>query len=723
MITKITMNQVASYKSLTTLETNKKVNLIYGLNGTGKSVLSNFLYKPTHLDFSHCSVEGPNSDEDVLVYNQAFIDDNFYVSETLKGIFTLSKENKEAEENIGKAEQEIQSLEMQRQKFTDAITHLENDLAQRKLGAENKTWEIKETFTGGDRVLDYCLTGFKNNRSTLFTYLASIPKPLEKPPVTTEQLEKEVEAIEGSTAQEYSLLPSIKFSGQATESNPLFHKAIIGNENSTVAELIKRLGNSDWVKKGLEFIPERIEGEGEPCPFCQERTITNSLIEKIRGYFDETYANEISEIQKHQSDYESEMDSIPKSAVYGSNPYLIGRRAEYENLFGAITLSLNANRARMAEKLETPSKVVSLSSSAGAINAFNEFIDDINKSITKHNKRIENKDTALADVRKSFWLIMRWNYDQTISIYQNDRDAIGKKIRDLENAMSDVQTRIDKQREIIADQQKKTVNIDEAIANINNGLLGLGIDSFRIERHSDRLYKIVRDGSSENTFHTLSEGEQMIISFLYFIELCKGRQEASETTTSKIIVIDDPISSLSHIYVFNVGQLIYSNFTNPRSKYEQVFILTHSLYFFYELAARDQERRKKYQNLFRIVRNENGSEFLAMEYNELQNDYQSYWEVVKDQTQSPALIANCMRNIIEYFFGFIEKRNLNEVFQKETFKANKYQAFCRYMNRESHSDAQNIFDMKEFNYADFRDAFMLVFEESKYAEHYKRMMG
>ncbi|PSD44229.1 hypothetical protein C7E23_03125 [Elizabethkingia anophelis] len=45
MITKINLNNVASYKSHTTLETDKKINLIYGLNGTGKSTLSNFLHK------------------------------------------------------------------------------------------------------------------------------------------------------------------------------------------------------------------------------------------------------------------------------------------------------------------------------------------------------------------------------------------------------------------------------------------------------------------------------------------------------------------------------------------------------------------------------------------------------------------------------------------------------------------------------------------------------
>ncbi|EMM97691.1 AAA domain protein [Leptospira interrogans serovar Zanoni str. LT2156] len=72
----------------------------------------------------------------------------------------------------------------------------------------------------------------------------------------------------------------------------------------------------------------------------------------------------------------------------------------------------------------------------------------------------------------------------------------------------------------------------------------------------------------------------MIISFLYFIELCKGKISTTSIVTKKIIIIDDPISSLSHIYVFNIGQLIKKYFTNPNSDYEQIFILTHSLYFF-----------------------------------------------------------------------------------------------------------------------------------------------
>lgn len=40
MIEKIKMKNVASYKQETILETDKRINLIYGLNGTGKTTIT-----------------------------------------------------------------------------------------------------------------------------------------------------------------------------------------------------------------------------------------------------------------------------------------------------------------------------------------------------------------------------------------------------------------------------------------------------------------------------------------------------------------------------------------------------------------------------------------------------------------------------------------------------------------------------------------------------------
>jgi hypothetical protein len=61
-------------------------------------------------------------------------------------------------------------------------------------------------------------------------------------------------------------------------------------------------------------------------------------------------------------------------------------------------------------------------------------------------------------------------------------------------------------------------------------------------------------------------------------------------------------------------------------------------------------------------------------------------------------------------------------FSQAPLNSNKFQAFYRYINRESHSLGQNIFDFKEFNYADFKEAFAELFKAAGYEEHYKKMI-
>jgi wobble nucleotide-excising tRNase len=720
MITKIKLNCVASYKNPALLETDKKVNLIYGLNGTGKSIFSNYLYEKDHDDFSNCTIEGLNGEE-IIVYNQKFIEDYFYESDNLKGIFTLSKENKEAEEKIRNAQKEIKKLDNEKLDKSDNLETIKGGLLKKKQNAENKVWEIKTRFTGGDRVLEFCLDGLKGKKETLLNYILDADKPLKKPDKSTNELKKEVEALKGESAQRYSTIPTINFTEDQIETNLLFQKEIIGNENSTVAELIKKLKNSDWVKKGLEFLPDEIDDTGKQCPFCQEKTITKTVVNNIKDYFDESYEKDLNEIERMFVDYGNAVNSLPSKESYNSYPLIKENQTDFDNKYNAVIRILGDNKKKIEDKQRTPSKKITIVNSAETIKNLNLYVADINKKINEHNQKIDNKEESIKQIKMIFWNIMRWDYDQTLTTYLKEKKDAEKKIADTSQKISTIEKSIKMQNETIREQQKNTVNIEKAITSINNGLTDLGLDDFRIEKHSENLYKIVRGSQDSDTFQTLSEGEKMIISFLYFIELCRGKKSATDVGRKKIIVIDDPISSLSHIFIFNIGQLIKKEFLFSDT-YEQTFVLTHSLYFFYELADPKHERRKETQKLFRMTKNCDGSQILDMKYEEIQNDYHSYWQIVKDDKQAPALIANCIRNIIEYFFNFIEKKDLNNVFQKPVFQKNKYQAFCRYINRESHSLGQNIFDYKEFNYDDFKEALGLVFQKSGYKEHYEEMI-
>lgn len=715
MISQINFESVASYRAKTSLNTDKKVNIIYGLNGSGKSTFSNYFYKPSDEKFQKCS--HTDDDSKILVYNQDFIMDNFYTEDTINGIFSLSKENKEAKEKIEQIAKELDQKKIDSEKYRDKIHKQKDDISKAKEKAQKVVWDIKKNYSGGDRVLEFCLTGLMGRKETLFEHLASIPLASVKPKKTIEQLKEDVAAINGDKATTHSVLPKITLSELSVEDIELLNEVIVGNEDSAVAKLITELNNSDWVSDGLQYLDNI---EDDTCPFCQSKTITADLIKQIRDYFDESYEESKTKISNILIKYKKIVDSFPDLETYKTTPFAADKLAEMTESHSLIHEILNSNLRKVEQKEHTPSIKVELESFSAHVTTFNQYVEQVNQSIGAHNQRIANSSNELQKIKNEFWQIVRWEYDQTIKSFdtiESDGDAEIKKLTASKNTVDSDIVSLEEDR---VKYQKQTISMEESIININKGLSDIGITDFYIESCGDELYRLVRSGSEGSIFLSLSEGEKMIISFLYFRELFRGKQTADEAHVKKIAVIDDPVSSLSHIFVYNIGQLIKNDFFNSKNL-EQVFVLTHSLYFFYELVDANHNQRKANQSLFRLSKNMKGTTIDTMNYEEVQNDYQSYWSVINDENQPPALIANCMRNVVEYFFNFVQKSDLSNVMQKPELQEVKYQAFIRYINRESHSLGQNIFDFKEFDYEAFRDGLKFIFEDTGYSDHYQKM--
>ncbi|WP_319755920.1 AAA family ATPase [uncultured Sphaerochaeta sp.] len=721
MITKIVMDDVACYRQPTILETDKKINLIYGLNGTGKSTISRFLYNIAEDDpsFSKCQVEGLD-DKELLVYNQQFIYDNFYEKEDFPGVFTLSKTNKESEKRIALGQKVKNRLAQQKTMQEELQQNNFNNLQQQRQITEDRIWEIKKDYTGGDRVFEYCLEGLKGSKDKLFEYVASLPKS-QNPTKTIEKLKREIENVSGGSNVQVSPVPLLDIPMDKIENNELFSKQIVGNENSSVAELYKKLGNSDWVKQGLSYLPEEAPPPGSKCPFCQQETITFELKKAIQDFFDESYVRDITQLRSLSIEYDRLIALIPLRTQYLLSRFIVETQTEFESLYRNLLSVIHKNKRQIEQKVKTPSQSINLVNTMTLLEEFNAYLLKVNTEIEAHNIKIQNRDTTLKELKQDFWLIMRWKYNYVLDNHQKETKLLLNDKHQIEDNLRLNKDKTQRVESIIREEQLKTINLQEAIDNINGGLLELGIDGFKIKEAGKQHYKLVRAEACKETFKTLSEGEKMIISFLYFREICKGRRSLDSVNTRKILVIDDPISSLSHIYIFNIGRMIMHDFFCS-NEFEQIFLLTHSLYFFYEMTDINNDRRKKNQRLFRLQKNHVGSNISDMKYEEIQNDYHTYWSIIKNPGNSPALIANCMRNIVEYFFGFVEKESFNNLLQKEEFQTTRYRAFERYMNRESHSIGQNIFDLSEFDYDIFLEAFKMLFTISKYEKHYERMM-
>lgn len=722
MISKIVLKGVASYKKEAILQTDKKVNLLYGLNGTGKSTFSEFLYSQKATRFSQCQVEGLGKNDSVLVYNTKFVEDTFYEPEGIHGIFTLSKGNANAKKIIDDASVEIKKLDEQKRKIGEKSLQEEKKYNCDVEEYKKQIWKIKTEYSGGDRVLEFCLDGLKGNKDTLFQYLVSIEKPELAVEYTVDDLKREAQQIQGDV-QRRQLLSKLSIDMTNIEQSELLSKEIVGNKNSSVSALIEELGNSDWVNAGLKYV--HIDDDKGTCPFCQQQTITQSFFKQISDYFDESYKREKSLLDQMVIQYENTVkDAVDYLNGIKEDEFLISKKSDLETLISSFRSTADQNLVLLKNKAKTPSVQISMQSLSGIVNDINAIIVQANNEISLFNQRISDIKGAKGSIKDKFWKLMRDTYNSVIELYLANEKKNEQVIRQIQKELQAIQSSINTNMALIEENRKKTVNIDDAVDNIKNGLIDIGITDFTIEKYSEEeaLYKLKRGDSEDDVFKTLSEGEKMIISFLYFIELCKGESAAEKSANNKIIVIDDPISSLSHIYVFNVGRLIHNEFLRT-DKYDQIFILTHSLYFFYELTNTNHKERKETQKLIRICKNTESSYFEDMKYEDIQNDYQAYWHIVKDEKQAPALIANCMRNIMEYFFNFVEKQDFAQIFQRTELQETSYMAFNRYMNRESHSKGQNIFDIKEFDYASFREAFKKVFEIEGYIEHYNKMIS
>ena len=722
MISKIVLNGVASYKKEAVLDTDKKVNLLYGLNGTGKSTFSEFLYDQTGARFSQCSIEGLEENDTVLVYNQKFIQDTFYEPAGIHGIFTLSKGNAEAQKVIDITSAEVNKLTEQKQKIEEKKTKNEQKHLDEIEEYKKQVWKIKREYTGGDRVLEFCLDGLKGNKDALFKHIISLEKMEGELDYSVDDLKKEAQQLQGES-QSRQLLSKFLIDVEDIEQSKLLSKVIVGNKNSSVASLIETLGNSDWVNTGIKYV--HIDGEKGVCPFCQQKTITQNFLNQINAYFDESYNRDKSQIEQMISRYDAEIKkAIDFFNAIKDDSFLEKNKAEIESLSANLTSVLEHNLNTLKEKAKTPSIQVSLQPINQIMESINSIIENANNEISLYNQRIADIKGSKNKIRNRFWCLMRKEYNSVIELYTANEKAYKQSVKKAKEELQIKTSKINTNTALIEENRKKTVNIDEAVENIKNGLIDIGITDFTIEKYSEEeaLYRLKREDLDEDVFKTLSEGEKMVISFLYFIELCKGESIAEKASNKKVVVIDDPISSLSHIYVFNIGRLIHNEFLRTE-KYDQLFILTHSLYFFYELTNTNHTQRKETQKLFRICKNTESSYFEDMKYEDIQNDYQAYWHIIKDKKQSPALIANCMRNVMEYFFNFVEKQDFAQVFQRPELQENRYMAFNRYMNRESHSKGQNIFDIKEFDYDSFRDAFKKVFETEGYIDHYNKMIA
>ena len=725
MITKIQISNIATYKN--TIIEPKTINFIYGGNGAGKTTLSRVIARETE---GESAIKWSTADRPrVIVYNRDFVDRNFSVDKSLPGIFTLGSESVEIRNEIDDLKIKQIKEKEQREGSNTTLENLKKELYNLTEESKEKCWEVQRTY--GTLFAD-ALIGYRSSRDKFFEkciqQFQSKTEDIE-PVHELEQIQNIYQAAFTKEAEMFKEYPELNINGiEKLDNQPLLSKVITGQTDTPVGTFIRFLNAGDWVKQGIAFA-EKTNGK---CPFCQ-RTMPNDIAEQIVNFFDEEYKRDCADLEEYQIQYDSWIKNIRcniKEIIEKQYRFI-----NYDNFTRLIDIFENIadyNLRIIQSKLENPSKFIEIKPLKETIEKLNLEIISFNNAIRRNNDTVEHQNDSRKKCQELIWAFFLNKLNDTLLRYQKKAKGIHNGIKQIEDKIRNNDRQIISLGEMISDRESKLTSVKPTVTAINKILNSFGFMGFSLAENKEEpgTYLIIRSDGSDAS-RTLSEGEHNFISFLYFYHLCFGSQTNTGIMDDKIVVIDDPISSLDSNVVFVISTLVKSVIKNCLEKREgikQVFVLTHNIYFHKEVTFLGSRNHYKPREVayFIIRKRDETSIVIPYDENPIKTSYEILWDEIKKPTNSSAKsVFNTMRRILEHYFqvigGINYEKCINE-FDGEDKTVCK--ALIAFINDGSHTIFDDlIVSFDETSLENYLRVFRLIFEKLNQIDHYNMMMG
>ncbi len=318
-----------------------------------------------------------------------------------------------------------------------------------------------------------------------------------------------------------------------------------------------------------------------------------------------------------------------------------------------------------------------------------------------------------------------------------------KTIKELDDSINKMNSELDELKKsyekiggIINSKEEKLSSVQPTIDNINRLLKKSGFTGFSIQPSGNHknYYQIQRE-DGRLALNTLSEGEVTFITFLYYMQLVKGFETNVVTMTPRVVVIDDPISSLDSQVIYVVGEMINElisqvreNSTQPKDNgIKQIIILTHNRTFHKQVSGR---QRRKDTNYWKLIKQDGVSKVRAYgSENPVYGDYETHWKDLKEMiaNENYTGVPNVMRTIIEsYFVGFggMNKRKLiPDHFSEDAEEMAIVKSLAKWMDEGSHRAGDDMYlEDPELTTKKYMKVFKQLFEKLGHGAHYNMMM-
>ena len=732
MITSISLSKAATFND-TPVKLNelKTINFFYGSNGSGKTTIGRVI-GDTNSDYPACSIAwAGNASLPTLVYNRDFVERHFAGDDELKGVFTVGEDNVELQAEITTKKEQIEKLKQERVKLDETL----NDPAGGKLKQlDDLTTRLDETCwsqkTKHDDDFTEAFKGYMGSKAKFRTKVLTEAANNTADLCNYEDLKKRAATVFGEPPEKLASLAPIDTANLETlENHGMLAKAVVGSADVDIAALIDRLGNADWVRQGTEHLQKSTP----QCPFCQQ-DIPEGLEDDLADYFDSSYQADCDTIKKLANNYTTEAEKAQAAiqAILDDAPDDLDSQ-----VLGQIKQTLDAlldgNKQKWQAKQDAPGTAIMLDSTKDTLAKINTLIEQYNAHAKTHNATVDN---LAAEKRRLIGQVWRYLLDVELKTdlanYKTDKEKLDKAIQGLKDGISAKDQAKHTAQNELAELEKKTTSVKPTMDAINQLLASFGFTTFSLGESADKpgSYELIRP-NGESARKTLSDGERTFLTFLYFYHLVRGSHDETGTTTKRVVVVDDPVSSIDSDTLFVVSTLLKDIFKQARDgtgNVSQVFAFTHNIYFHKEItfaSNRSADIPLSDESFWVVRRLGQQSTAERCEKNPVKSSYELLWEDVRHPKNASHTICNTLRRILEHYFKQLAGIPLDELY--EDFDGEE-KIICRSLVSWVHDGSH--FGMEDHHLSLGQEAidkylavFKRIFETQGHEAHYNMMMG
>jgi wobble nucleotide-excising tRNase len=480
MIESITISNVATFRDPPEkLSGLSQFNLLFGTNGTGKTTVSRVI--ADEASFPTCNVAWKGATKlQPLVYNRDFVERNFSTSAELKGVFTLGEKQADTLEKIGAVKADLDALTAKIDTLTLGLQGTEGnggkkgELAILESRLKDTCWVQKQKH---DASLQGAFEGYRGSSEKFKGKVLQEEASNTATLVALAGLQKRAETIFGPAPSVAQHTPALDTTNLiAYEANQILKKRVIGKDDVDIAAMIKKLGNSDWVREGRYFL----DVNDQVCPFCQQST-SEKFAQSLNEYFDETFVTDSKAIDELEKNYTTDAARVQQqfgAIIATPSKFLdVGKLKTERELFDSkITINLQ----RLAAKYKEPSRVVELDSVGNIAKAIDALIDSANSLATAHNNTVANLSNERQTLTAQVWRYVLDELKSDLASYKTERDGLEKAIASMTAQIASATGDKAKKTTELRKLEKQITSVQPTVDAINALLSSFGFQGFSL---------------------------------------------------------------------------------------------------------------------------------------------------------------------------------------------------------------------------------------------------